>query len=324
MKKCDCKGWKKPLCILWKITKWVLIVVAALVVLTLSGAMGPIIQWTAPVAAKCMGADLKLEKCVILPLGGYVRIAGLRLENPTSFREKNAEVYEKNALAQVGNLEFDFAMKSLFGSEYVIDKIELTGLRALYAFDYKTTNVDALLAEMGLDAEDADEVKEEVEEEAEEVEEEAEEAKEEVNIRIKHLKLADNSITLRKNINIPVALPPMEMTDVSSRELIEQLQKVLTPVIKTIKTFCDGIGAELSKGMAASTEKLNEGLDATKAAAQQSVDATKAAAQQSVDATKEAMTKSLDATKESLGEGVEALEKGAEETLNNLKGIFNK
>lgn len=289
---------KKALRILWKITKWTLIVLAVLVAFILCGGLGPLVKWTAPAVAKSMGAELTLDQCVILPLGGYVKIAGLRVENPESFRTKNANVYEKNALAQIGNLEVDVAMLSLFTKEYVVDKVELTGLRALYAFDYDTTNVDALMAEMGLTPAEAAEVQEEVVEETGEAVEEAktEEApaeKEELNFRLMYVHLEDNSVTLRKFVSVPLALPPLTLTDVSSQEFAEQIEKITKPIIKTFRTIGDGVGAAvdgIGTGLNKSGELIGDGFNATT---------------------------------ETLGDGVKAIGKGAEETFKSIKGLFD-
>lgn len=279
--------------IAWKTLKITLIVLAVLLAFILCGGLGPLVKWTAPVVAKCMGADVSLEECVILPLGGYVRIGGLRVENPETFRVGNAQVYDETPLAQVGNLEVNVAMTSLFKDTYVVEKIELTGLRALYAFDYDTTNVDALVAQMDLAPAEGEVAPEETPPEAE-AEAEAQPPAKAKDVHLAYVNLADNMVTVRKFVNIPVTLPPVTLEDVNSRDLIQQLKASLEPVMKAIQGLGTGLGAAL--------DGLGSGLNTTG----------------------DTLGDGLDVTTETLKESVHAVGDGAKESIKNIRNLFKK
>ena len=124
------------------------LVVFWLLVFVLAGGLGPLITHAGAPIAKAFGVPLTVGKCVILPLGGYVRVENLTIANPDAFVSANPDVYGKEPLAKVGLLECDVAMRSLLSREIAVDTLQLTGLRALYAYDLDTTNVDALLAQL--------------------------------------------------------------------------------------------------------------------------------------------------------------------------------
>lgn len=309
---------KKCLRILWKTLLTVLIIAAVLLVFILCGGLGPLVKWTAPTIAKCMGAEVKLEKCVILPLGGYVCIEGLQVENPESFRTQNAKVYAESPLAKVGKLELDFGMRSLFGSEYIVDKIELSGVRALYAFDYKTTNVDALMAQMGLaggaqTSEDVAAVPVETPApEAEPVAAEPAAPAKMKDVRLAYVHLEDNSVTLRKFVNFPVVLPPMTLEDTNSQELRQKLQSAIEPVMKALNGVGDTLGAateQLGDGVTKTTEVLGEKLGKTSEALGSGMDVT---------------SETLGESAKAIGESAKAIGEGAKESLKNMKDLFKK
>lgn len=295
---------KKCLRILWKIVLTILIILALLILFILCGGLGPVVTWVAPVAAKCVGAEVAIEKCVILPLGGYVRIEGVRVENPETFKTNNAKVYAETPLAQLGKLELDFAMRSLFDKEYVVDKIELTGVRALYAFDYETTNVDALMAQMNL-PKPAEATAEASTETTPAPEAAPAKTAEPVDVRLAYVHIEDNSVTIRKFMNIPIPLPPMTLTDTDSRTLREKLKSSLAPVTKSLSGVGDALGSatdSLGKGIGKTTDVLGDGLNTTT----------------------DTLGKGLSTTTETLGEGAKAIGEGAKEALKGVKGLFSK
>lgn len=320
---------KKALAILWKTVKWFLIVIVVLVALILCGALGPIVKWTAPVVANCMGAKVSLEECSILPLGGYVRIGGLRVENPKAFREQNADLYNEQALAEVGNLELDFAVLSLFGEEYVVDKIELTGLRALYAFDYGTTNVDALVDEMGLkpkaqtEAEGVDAAPVEAPE-TPAPEEKAKTKKSLKHARLAYVKIADNSVTVRKFINLPITIPPVELVDTNTRDLIAKINETLAPLYQALR----GLG----NGLASSVDVVGEGVNAATDTVTEGVDAAATTVTDGLGSATEVLSGGLQNMDEASVESLKEIGKGTVESLkdlgkgskNALKNIFDK
>lgn len=323
---------KKALGILWKTVKWFLIVVVVLVALILCGALGPIVKWTAPVVANCMGAKVSLEECSILPLGGYVRIGGLRVENPKAFREQNADLYNEQALAEVGNLELDFAVLSLFGEEYVVDKIELTGLRALYAFDYGTTNVDALVDEMGLkpkaqtEAEGVDAAPVETPE-APETEEKAKAKKSLKHARLAYVKIADNSVTVRKFINLPIAIPPVELVDTNSRDLIAKVNEILAPLYKALRGLGSGLATSVDvvgEGLGAATDTVTDGVDAAATTVTDGVGAVAEVLGGGVQNLNEASIDTLKEIGKGTTESLKDIGKGSKEAVKNFKGLFDK
>ncbi len=326
---------KKALGILWKTVKWILIVVAVLVALILCGALGPIVKWTAPVVANCMGAKVSLEECSILPLGGYVRIGGLRVENPKAFREQNADLYNEQALAEVGNLELDFAVLSLFGEEYVVDKIELTGLRALYAFDYGTTNVDALVDEMGLkpkaqtEAEVADTAPVETPEapETPATDEKAKAKKSLKHARLAYVKIADNSVTVRKFINLPITIPPVELVDTNTRDLIAKINETLAPLYQALRGLGNGLASSVDvvgEGVNAATDTVTEGVDAAATTVTDGLGAATEVLSGGLQNMDEASVESLKEIGKATVESLKDIGKGSKDSLKNFKNPFDK
>lgn len=232
---------------IWKVVRVtllsLLILVGVLLVFILAGGLGPTVKHVGVPVARAAGLPLSIDKCVILPLGGYVRIEGLKVENPASFVEAKPKPYATDALVQIGMLEADVGMRTLFSKELVIDSLQLTGLRALYAYDLETTNVDALLAQMGIEAksaEAAEEVAEETQERAEEPEESAGEAKQ---IRLAYVNLEDNSVSIRKFITVPIPLPPLTLRDVDNHTFAERMNTLIAPVVTAVSTIGSGLGS---------------------------------------------------------------------------------
>ena len=297
---------KKCLRIVWKTLLTVLTIIAVVIIFILGGGLGPIVKLAAPKVAKQFGAEIALDRCVILPLAGYVRVEGVRVENPLSFRVQNAKVYVDTPLAKVGKLEIDVAMRSLFTSEYVVDKVELTGLRALYAFDFGTNNIDALQQELTLPEATPTEAP------VETAEGETQQPMQIPDVRLAYVHLEDNSVTIRKFVNIPVPLPPMTLTDTSSRTLKDELKECLAPVGKVVGGAGDALGSAvnvLGDGLGKTTDALGTGLNKTT----------------------DSLGTGLDATKESLSEGAKtvrenakALGESAGEAVKSLKGLFSK
>jgi len=293
--------WRVLWCIVRKTLKVLLLIVGVLLVFILAGGLGPVVKYVGVPLANSQGVPLSIEKCVILPLGGYVRIEGLQVENPDAFREpKDAagnpltpnKVYLETPLLRIGALEFDFHMLSLFKEEKVVDLIRLEGLRALYAFDYDTTNVDAFLAQVAPPGEAPAEPVAETPAKPE-TEEQPAEAAGELKFRIAQVTFTDNSVTLRKFVNIPMPLPPLSLTDIDNRTLQE---KYIDPMIKTVNSGAgdafgavgDGVNA-VTEGLGTLSTALGEGLDGA-----------------------------------GLAEGAKAVGEGAQATLDSVKGLFKK
>ena len=103
---------------LWKFVRavvlTVLILLAVLLIFAAAGGLGPLVKHVAPPVAKMFGVPLSIEKCVILPFGGYVRLEGVKVENPTTFVEAKPDVYGKTPLVSIGMVEADVGVRTLF------------------------------------------------------------------------------------------------------------------------------------------------------------------------------------------------------------------
>ena len=236
----------RALIVLRKLLFGLILVLFWLLILILAGGLGPIVTHLGAPIANAFGVPLTIEKCVILPLGGYVRIDNLAIGNPETFVAANPKVYADTPLVKIGHLECDVAMRSLLSKEIAVDTLELTGLRALYAYDLDTTNVDALLAQMGIQpatgTAPAAEQKPAAEPKAPDAEREAP-AKEPVKFRLAYVHIEDNSVSVRKFVTIPVALPALTLRDIDSDDLKTRIDAIVQPVVKTVHGAAEGIGA---------------------------------------------------------------------------------
>ena len=240
---------------LWKFVRavvlTVLILLAVLLIFAAAGGLGPLVKHVAPPVAKMFGVPLSIEKCVILPLGGYVRLEGVKVENPTTFVEAKPDVYGKTPLVSIGMVEADVGVRTLFSKELVIDSLQLTGLRALYAYDLETTNVDALIAQLPQGkAEPTEEVAEPPAEETP--------AGEPKQIRLAYVHFEDNSVSIRKFVTVPVPVPPLTLRDIDNHTFMERLMAIIAPVQKSIETLGSGASGLLD-GVGSGLGALGEG-----------------------------------------------------------------
>ncbi len=247
---------------LWKVIRKPIIVVAwilvALIAFILVGGLGPTVKYVGVPIARAIGLPLTIERCVILPLGGYVCIEGLQVDNPKAFVEAKPDVYAEVPLAKVGKLELDVGMRTLFFKELCIDSVQLTGLRVLYAFDLGTNNVAALLTQMGVNPKEAEEVSEEMQAEVDEVSEEEVETSTKA-IRLAYVHFEDNSVSIRKFMTIPIPLPPMTLRDVDNRTLQERIKSTIVPVKKALDVSQRGFGTGVDK-VGDGVKNLSDGL----------------------------------------------------------------
>lgn len=298
---------KKCLRIVWKTLLTLLTIIAVVLIFILGGGLGPIVKFAAPKVAKHFGAGVSLERCVILPMAGYIRIEGVRVENPEFFRRQNAKVYVDTPLAKLGKLEIDFAMRSLFTREYVVDRLEVSGVRALYAFDFDTTNIDAFQQELKLPSNAPSKEAPVATEEAE-----ATTPTQIPDVRLAYVHLEDNSVTIRKFVSIPVPLPPMTLEDTNSRSLKEKLKECLAPVGKVVGGAGDTLGAAvniLGDGLGKTADVLGSGLGKTTDTVGSGLDTT---------------TETLSDGAKTVGEKAKALGESAGEAVKSLKGLFSK
>lgn len=297
---------RKSFRILWKTLLVLLCVVLVMVVFVLAGGLGPTVKHLGPRVAKTLGVDMCVQRCVILPLGGYVLVEGLRVENPRDFSEKKPKPYAEEPLVALGTLELDVGMRSLLSKEYVVDTLRLEGLRALYAFDLGTTNVDALMAQMGLTGTDSVEVVAEAEEEGKEAQKEAAKPateSEPIAFRVGYLHVGDNVVTVRKFVSLPIPLPAITLHDVDNRTLKARLDATLAPVYKTIQGLNEGLGA--------ATEVVGDGAKAVGTALGDGATTVKDVLGDGANLTGEGL--------KNVGEG---LKDGLKDTGDALKGLF--
>lgn len=306
---------RKTLRFLRKTLLVLLFIVLALLVFVLAGGLGPTVKYVGAPLAKMFGLDVRVERCVILPLGGYVLVEGLRVENPRRFAEEKPNLYRDDPLVGLGTLELDVGMRSLLSKEYVVDTLRVEGLRALYAFDLGTTNVDALMAQMGLTGESADEAIADAEEKGREAQEDAAEPaaeREDIRFRVGYLHFEDNMVTVRKYVPITLPLPPITLHDVDNASLKARVDATLAPVYKTIRGLGEGLGA--------ATDALGDGAKAAGAALGDGATAVKDLLGDGANLTGEGISKGVEGLKDSLkGAG-----DGAKETLDGLKDLFKK
>lgn len=313
---------KKSFRFVWKTLLVLLCVALAVVVFALAGGLGPTVKYVGPKVAKAFGVDMSVQKCVILPLGGYVLVEGLRVENPRDFAEKKPKVYAEEPLVKLGTLEVDVGVRSLLSKEIAVDTLRLEGVRALYAFDLDTTNVDALLAQMGVTGASSAEAVAEAEEEGKEAQEEAAKPaaeREPVEFRVGYLHVGDNVVTVRKFVSVPVPLPALTLRDVDSHTLRARVSAALAPLYKTIEG--------LNKGLGAATESLKDGGEALGSALGEGAAVVKDVLGDGANLTGEGLAKGVEGLKD-VGEGLKEGLKGsgdeAKKALDDLKGLFKK
>lgn len=308
---------------LWKLIRTVLLVVLALVLVLVifaaAGGLGPLVKYVAPPVAKAFGVPLSIEKCVILPFGGYVRLEGVKVDNPSAFVAAKPEMYGKTPLVQIGLFEADVGVCSLFTDEWVVDSLQLTGLRALYAFDLETTNVDALLAQMPKRETPPAEPTEPAAEPAPETE--PKESGAPKQFRLAYVHFENNSVSLYKYVTLPIPLPAITLRDIDSDTLRERVMALLEPVSKSIETLgtgvsglVEGVGTGLNAlGNSAAAmgtnavETLNSGIDALTAA--ETPEEAEAAVKQ---------------TRNELKQSLQELKQDSKDIRKSLKGFLKK
>ena len=308
---------------LWKLIRTVLLVVLALVLVLVifaaAGGLGPLVKHVAPPVAKAFGVPLSIEKCVILPFGGYVRLEGVKVDNPSAFVAAKPEMYNQTPLVQIGLFEADVGVRSLFTDEWVVDSLQLTGLRALYAFDLETTNVDALLAQMPQRKAPSAEPTASAAEPTPETE--PKESGAPKQFRLAYVHFENNSVSLYKYVTLPIPLPALTLRDIDSTTLRERVMALLEPVSKSIETLgsgvsglVEGVGTGLNAlgnsaaAMGTNTvETLNSGIDALTAA--ETPEEAEAAVKQ---------------TRDELKQSLKELKQDTKDIRKSLKGFLKK
>lgn len=271
----------KPLRVVRKVVFALTCVIVWLVILIGAGVLGPIVKLAAPPVAATMGYRLSIGTCVICPFAntvriadlrldtkdsprigtdaplvrltlldcapfsGYVRIEGIRVENPDTFATD--KYYAEHELFALGLAEVDVDVPSLLTDTITVELIRVHGIRALYAFANDTTNVDALVAQLQPPQPEAEPAPEAPAPEAEpaapaEPAPPAEPAKAK-DIHITLVDFEDNSVTVRSGISIPIPLPPMKIENIDSKDFKARLEAVSAPVKKAIDGVKKSFGA---------------------------------------------------------------------------------
>ncbi len=305
-KKCRLFCWMK------RIVLWILGLILAFLLLILSGGTHALVKYVACPIANKIGVPVSVETFAFYPLTGYLHITNLKVENPKSFTE-GSNYYVETPLLELGNFEFDFDVSSLFSDEYTVDTIQLTGLHALYALDYNTSNVDALIAQITGDKpsddaiEEAPERVEEIKEERKEAQEEAKEKKE-LRFLIRHINLADNHVRFYNgSLGLPILipLPPLEMRDVDNRTVYERLRPMTDLVIGGYETLVNGLGR--------AADVLKDGAAAANAVLSDSASAAEAV-----------FSDSASAAGDVISDGAAAVEEAAGAAVEGVIDIFNR
>ncbi len=255
--------------LLWgigQLIRWIVNLLLVLIVVILLGGTGFLVKQIVVPVANHYGVPLSIGEFNFYPLKGYLQIKDFRVDNPQTFLEKD-EVYTENPLLAFSHFEVDFDMNTLFsGDEYVVENLELCGLRVLYAFDCDTTNVDALIAQITGPSEPAPESAPEAQPEQTPAAEPAPESQpapepqpqaapeadtpateqKSLRMRIAHFKIEDNWVSLRNgNLYVPLAislpLPPMELNNITNYELKEWIDSVVDKFIYACEVIESGV-----------------------------------------------------------------------------------
>lgn len=227
-KRCGCFG-KIVKCVLW----------CAVVVLILLAAM-PL--WISPVATAIVGkvvptytgTDFSIERFVVNPWTGSVRIGGVRLANPDGFGDVPA--------FSMGSFTLEASLTELLDSRVHIRELLVEDAFASYYSSKGTNNLELILANV-----ESSLAKDEVAESDAAAEDETE-TKSEVKLVIDHLRISGTRVKLMKSDIIP-ALPiaTIELRDIgkeSGGATAEEVWQALSDaIVKGVSSVGDGAGA---------------------------------------------------------------------------------
>lgn len=213
---------------------------------------------------------ISLDSLQCKPMEGYIRADNLRIGNPDSFHyaEDGDEYYAENPFLTLSLAEIKVDLETLSSSsdEIVIELIRVHGLNVLYALDYDTDNVTALTAQLmppktestptpaaepaptpapestPFSAPESQVVS------AEQPIDGVPQAPQ-TNVRVLLADFKDNNVTVRWVIagavptSIPCPIPNFVMEDMSTQEVQDQIETIITPIRDAIDTANAAINA---------------------------------------------------------------------------------
>lgn len=213
---------------------------------------------------------ISLDSLQCKPMEGYIRADNLRIGNPDTFHyaEDGDEYYAENPFLTLSLAEIKVDLETLSSSsdEIVIELIRVHGLNVLYALDYDTDNVTALTAQLmppktestptptaepaptpapestPFSAPESQVVS------AEQPIDGVPQAPQ-TNVRVLLADFKDNNVTVRWVIagavptSIPCPIPNFVMEDMSTQEVQDQIETIITPIRDAIDTANAAINA---------------------------------------------------------------------------------
>jgi len=242
-----------------KIALGVVIVLAVVAIVALFF-LGPVVKTAVnTVGPKMLGVPVEVQAASIRPLGGVVRLAGVRIGNP--------EGYSDDPLFSLGEVRIDLDMASLPGKRpIVINELALIEPQVAYEVAGGKSNIEALTANLPK----SDKEKEP---------KEKKEKKEGRKVIIDLLEFRDGQLSYRSKVTLGQAvampLPNLKMTEIGRYqggiEAVEAIGKVLGELLNLVGTVVAQIGtAAIDTGKAAigaGADVVGAGADAVGAGA---------------------------------------------------------
>ncbi len=213
---------------------------------------------------------ISLDSLQCKPMEGYIRADNLRIGNPDSFHyaEDGDEYYAENPFLTLSLAEIKVDLETLSSSsdEIVIELIRVHGLNVLYALDYDTDNVTALTAQLmppkteSTPTPTAEPAPTPAPESTPSSAPESQVVSAEqpvdgvpqapqTNVRVLLADFKDNNVTVRWVIagavpaSIPCPIPDFVMEDMSTQEVQDQIETIITPIRDAIDTANAAINA---------------------------------------------------------------------------------
>lgn len=206
-------------------------------------------------------ALITLDAFQCKPLEGYIRVDNLCIGNPDAFHyaEDGDDYYAENPFLTLTLAEVKVDLDSLNADEIVIDLIRVHGLNVLYALDYDTDNVTALTTQLVPPKPESEptpaaesapapvpepEPAPAPESQGASADQPAEDAPKapQTNVRVRLADFKDNNVTVRWVIagampaSIPCPIPNFLMEDMSTKEVQDQIESIMTPIRTAIDT----------------------------------------------------------------------------------------